>query len=520
MAALDQAVVLEFMRTRLEGYAVAQFPDFRPGRHHRLLASKLEDVEAGRIKRLCVLMAPRHGKSKLSSELFPSWYLGRDPKRRILSLSYGQDLADVFGRSVRNYLKTPTFQALFSNCTLADDSNSIKRFNVAAGGGYATIGVGGATTGRGADLLLLDDLIKDREQADSPVYRENLIDWYRSVARTRLQPGGSIVVVQTRWGTTDFIAWLLSETAHENWEVISLPAIALDNDPLGRVPGEALWPEAYPVGVLEETRQTLGSRDWNALYQQCPLSDADVIFQQKWLQFYDQMPDLSIFAHSNYQWHPGLPHPPTPANRIVHSWDLTFGGTSAGSSWVVGQVWGIRGKDKFLLHMVREQMGFSDTLAAIREMNERHPASEILIENKANGAAVVDVLKSEIGHKLRPIEVGTSKVDRAYSVIPQFERGEVWLPNPKLYDWVNPLLIEMQSFPKSVSDDAIDAMTQLLGWEDRRQRTQEQRYQMPAVFSYCSLTGRLLYRSDEPQKPKTRPEPLTPYQAWKQRQQQ
>jgi predicted phage terminase large subunit-like protein len=377
--------------------------------------------------------------------LFPSWYLGRNPKRRILSLSYGQDLADVFGRSVRNYLKNPTFGALFPECKLAADSNSIKRFNVGSGGGgYATIGVGGATTGRGADLLLMDDLIKDREQADSPVYRENLIDWYKSVARTRLQPDGAIVLVQTRWGTTDFVAWLLSETAHEGWEVISLPAQALENDPLGRQPGEALWPEAYPLSALEEIKQTLGSRDWNALYQQCPLTDADIIFHPKWLQFYNVPPQLRE------------------CERIVHSWDLSFGGTSAGSSWVVGQVWGIKESNKYLLHMVREQMGFADTLASIRLMDELYEADEILIENKANGPATIETLKDEIGYKLKSVEPGGSKSDRAYAVVPQFERGEVWLPKPKEHEWVKPLLTEMQSFPKSVTDDCVDAMTQVL----------------------------------------------------------
>ncbi len=348
----------------------------------------------------------------------------------------------MFGRNVRNYLKNPTFQALFPDCTLAGDSNSIKRFNTTAGGGYATIGVGGATTGRGADLLLMDDLIKDREQADSPVYRENLIDWYKSVARTRLQPGGSIVLVQTRWGTSDFVAWLLSETAHENWEVISLPAIAVENDVLGRLPGEALWPEAYPLPVLEEIQQTLGSRDWNALYQQCPLAESDVIFQSKWLQFYDYAPATSF---------------------ISHSWDLSFGGTSAGSSWVIGQVWGVNYKSKYLLYMVREQIGFSQTLEAIRDLDRLYPANEILIEYKANGPAVVETLIQEVGHKLKPIDPGvSSKSDRAYAVGPQFERGEVWLPDPKRYEWVKPLLMEMQSFPKSVTDDCVDAMTQVL----------------------------------------------------------
>jgi predicted phage terminase large subunit-like protein len=441
----NQEFVLRCMRETLEGYSIAQFPDFKPGRHHKLLASKLEDVAAGRIKRLCVLMAPRHGKSKLSSELFPSWYLGHNPNKRILSLSYGQDLADVFGRSVRNYMRTPTYGALFPECQLSSDSNSIKRFNTTAGGGYATIGVGGATTGRGADLLIMDDLIKDREQADSPVYREGLIDWYRSVARTRLQPGGSIVLVQTRWGTTDFVAWLLSETSHENWEVISLPAIALDNDPLGRLPGEALWPESYPLSVLEETRLTLGSRDWNALYQQCPLSDADVIFSPSWLQFYDQ--------------------PPKP-DCIIQSWDLSFGGQNAGSSWVVGQTWGMveRGnsRHKYLLQMTRDQLGFSDTLRSIKEMDLCFSPEKILIENKACGPAVIETLSKEIGHRLTAVEPQGGKSDRAYAVVPQFERGEVWFPDPKLHPWVKPLLTEMESFPKSVTDDCVDAMTQAL----------------------------------------------------------
>lgn len=462
-SAIDQNAVLQFMRGNLQGYAIAQFPEFRPGRHHKLLASKLEDVEAGRIKRLAVLMAPRHGKSKLSSELFPSWYLGRNPSRRILSLSYGQDLADVFGRSVRNYLKAPTFAALFPECKLAADSSSIKRFNTSGGGGYATIGVGGATTGRGADLLLMDDLIKDREQADSPVYRESLIDWYRSVARTRLQPNGSIVLVQTRWGTTDFVAWLLSETAHENWEVISLPAIALENDPLGRMLGEALWPEAYPVPVLEETRATLGSRDWNALYQQCPLSDADVIFQPKWLQFY------------------------TPRNvkfdQIIHSWDLSFGGTSAGSSWVVGQVWGLIGKHKYLLHMTREQMGFSATLAAIRAMDSKYRANKILIEAAANGTAVLEVLRVEIGARLIAVRPDGGKADRAYAVVPQFERGEVWLPEPDTSTWVKPLLKEMEAFPQSNSDDCIDSMTQALRWMDKFFRNMHRYVPAPVSFT-------------------------------------
>lgn len=445
-AIADHDAVINFLRGNLLGYCAAIFPEFRPGRHHKLLASKLEEVEAGRLKRLCITMAPRHGKSKLATELFPTWYLGRDPKRRVLSLSYGQDLADVFGRSVRNYLKAPTFAALFPDCKLSSDSNSVKRFNLVPGGSYATIGVGGATTGRGADLLVLDDLIKDREQADSPVYRENLIDWYKSVARTRLQPEGAIALVQTRWGTTDFVSWLLQETKHEGWEVISLPAIALENDPLGRQPGEALWTEAYPLPVLEEIRATLGSRDWNALYQQCPLADADVIFAEKWLQFYDFLP-WSEFP------------------QVIHSWDLSFGGTGVSSSWVVGQVWVYNSDNRhcYLLAMLREQLGFLETISAIRELNRKYPANKILIEDKANGPAVVECLRNEIPYLEAMMPKG-GKEDRAYACCPMFERGEVFFPNPDRHPWVQPLLGEMQSFPQSVTDDCVDAMTQALGY--------------------------------------------------------
>ena len=156
----------------------------------------------------------------------------------------------------------------------------------------------------------------------------------------------------------------------------------------------------------------------------------------------------------------------------MRSYRPQLGFKFAGSSWVVGQVWGIKESDKYLLHMVREQMGFADTLASIRLMDKLFEADEILIENKANGPATIETLKDEIGYKLKAVEPGGSKSDRAYAVVPQFERGEVWLPEPKRYEWVKPLLTEVQSFPKSVTDDCVDAMTQVLvaqksyvGWE-------------------------------------------------------
>lgn len=441
---MDNAAVLEFLRSNLAGYATAIFPEFKPARHHKLLAQKLEDVAAGKIKRLLVFMPPRHGKSKLASEIFPAWYLGQNPTKRILALSYGQDLADVFGRSVRNNIKCSSHKALFPECQLSNDSNSVRRFGLTSGGSYAAIGVGGATTGRGADLLLLDDLTKDREQADSATYRENLIDWYRSVARTRLQNNGAIVLVQTRWGVTDFPQWLIAETAHEGWEIVTLPAIAVENDQLGRKPGEALWPEQYSAEDLAQVQATLGARDWQSLYQQCPVSDADVIFEQKWIQHYSE----------------------PPANcEIYQSWDLSFGGGAVGASWVVGQVWGVHGRHKYLLDMSRQQLGFSDTIEAIHRLAQKWPHTRrVFIENKANGAAAIDTLMRDPGFRwtVSPVNPIGGKEDRAFRVVPQFERGEVFLPNPQQHPWVKPLLTELELFPKSASDDCVDAMTQAL----------------------------------------------------------
>lgn len=478
----DQGAVVQFFRDNLLGYCASQFAEFKPGEHHKLIASKLEQVEAGKLKRLCVLMAPRHGKSKLGTELYPSWFLGRDPKRRVLSLSYGQDLADVFGRSVRNYMRSPTYAALFPNCQLASDSSSTRRFNTTAGGSYASIGVGGPTTGRGADLLIMDDLIKDREQADSTTYRGNLIDWYKSVARTRLQPGGAIVLIQTKWGTNDFVSWLLSETSHENWEVISLPALALSNDPLNRKPGEALWPASYPLEALSQIRETLGSRDWQALYQQCPLADSDVIIRQEWLRFYSESP----FSRSLAATMLGAPDVEL---EIIASWDLSFGGKGAGSSFVCGQVWLRNPQTEFcyLIHQYREQAGFVETLDAIAEINDRFKPTTTLIENKASGPGAIDTLRERIPN-LRAIEVSASKSDRVYKIVSMFERGEVWLPDVKSYPWVKPLLTEIESFPMANTDDCVDALSQALGYF-------QQRYQSNRWLSAYSMQDGSFYKA-------------------------
>ena len=248
-------------------YAKFQMPDYQTPQHIQLLADKLEAVERDEVKRLAIFMPPRHGKSQLTSQFFPAWFLGRNPDKYVIATTYAQDLADDFGRSVRNQIQDEDFQNIFENCNLSRDSSSVRRFHTTGGGVYYAVGAGGAITGRGAHLLLIDDPIKGREDADSEAMRSNLTDWYRSTAYSRLQPGGAIILIQTRWHEDDLAGWILRETTHEPWEIVELPAI-LDEKAskiLKRPKGEALWPQAYSKDRLDEIRKTAGSREWYSL---------------------------------------------------------------------------------------------------------------------------------------------------------------------------------------------------------------------------------------------------------------
>jgi hypothetical protein len=201
--------VLALARADLACYAMAQFLSFELAAHHRVIVDKLEAVERGEIQRLMIFMPPRHGKSLLATQMFPAWYLGRHPDRSVISASYGQDLADDFGRKVGNLISSPIHRTVFPTCRLAGAAASMRRFNTLAGGSYYAVGRGGPITGRGAHLLILDDLLKDREEAQSETVRRNLYEWYAHVAYTRLQPGAAIVLIQTRWHEDDLAGRLL-----------------------------------------------------------------------------------------------------------------------------------------------------------------------------------------------------------------------------------------------------------------------------------------------------------------------
>lgn len=269
-------------------------PSYKAAPHHVLIAEKLEAVERGDIKRLMICMPPRHGKSELASRRFPSFFMGRNAGKQIIAASYNSDLANDFGREVRNIVDSPEFRVLFDT-TLAPDSKAANRWHTDKGGMYVAAGVGTAITGRGADILLIDDPFKDRQEADSEITRQRVWDWYTSTAYTRLMPGGAIVVINTRWHDDDLSGRLLDEQGKggDAWEVLSLPAINNSD--------EALWPGWYPLSRLEQIRSVLPARDWNALYQQNPIPDDGDYFKSDWFGEYEELPkNLRVYGASDY----------------------------------------------------------------------------------------------------------------------------------------------------------------------------------------------------------------------------
>lgn len=249
-------------------------PDYTPAPHHRLICEALEAIERGETDRLAIFCPPRHGKSEIASRRFPAWYIGRNPTRQIICASYSAELATDFGRDVRNIVGSKEFGALFP-VSLSADSQAADRWHTSDGGMYVAAGIGGSLTGRGAHAALIDDPVKDQQDADSETIRERTWNWYVSVLRTRLMPQGAIVLIQTRWNDDDLAGRILNSKEAARWHVIELPALK---------DGQALWPESYPVEELESIR-ALDERKFSALYQQQPQPDEGTYFKREWFPF-------------------------------------------------------------------------------------------------------------------------------------------------------------------------------------------------------------------------------------------
>ena len=418
-------------------------PDYVVARHHELMSGLLEDVERGEIKRLMIFLPPRHGKSELSTRRFPAWYLGRNPKKQVICASYNDDFAKDFGREVRDIVGDPLYGAIFGDVTLKSDSKAADRWNTNHGGAYLSAGIGGGITGRGADLGLIDDPVKDRKMAESETFRNDVWNWYRAAFYTRLMPGAAIVLTLTRWHEDDLAGRLLREQKEGGdwWQVINLPAIAEGGDLLGREEGAALWPEWYPLETLEQIRRVQGSYEWNALYQQRPVAEKGNIFKRGWWRRYREVPEKFDVK--------------------IHSWDTAFK-DRADSSYSVCTLWGLVDGEIYLVDRFKGKLEFPDLKRAASSMAYRDKVDAVLIEDRASGQSLIQELRRESNLNVIGIKVDRDKVARAYAATPLIEGGRVSLP--EWGAWVDDYVDCMAAFPMGESDDDVDSTTQALNY--------------------------------------------------------
>lgn len=478
----------EIARNSLLDFTTYTMPDYEVNWHHKVMCEYLDKFARLEIKRLMIFAPPRYGKSEIVSRRLPAYILGRNPDAPIITASYGADLARRMNRDVQRIIDSDAYRLVFPETrlngknikTIADGSwlrNSEEFEVVEYNGYYRGAGVGGAITGMGMKWGIIDDPFKNRQDANSATIRQGVWEWYTSTFRTRLAPGGGILITVTRWHENGLEARLLDLAKNnpkaDQWVVLSFPAIAEDPvaeyDP--REVGQPLWPGRYSPDELEATRIASGSYDWDSLYQQNPTPTSGGIFKRH---------------HWRY-WKPRgsnlLPVPVrTPEGEIVQieavdlpdsfddmlqSWDCTFKDNST-SDFVAGQVWGKKQANKYLLDYKKERMDIIGTMAAIQYMAAKWPRAHAkLIEDKANGPAVIQMLRPKIDG-LIAVEPNGGKVVRANAAAPSVESGNVYLPHPSLYGWVDEFIASCAGFPNAAHDDDVDAFTQAMNrWQGR-----------------------------------------------------
>jgi len=330
------------------------------------------------------------------------------------------------------------------NVSISKQKSSMTNFDIEGHrGGMLSIGIGSGATGHGADLLLLDDPVKNKEEAESQAYRDRVWGEWQNTFRTRLHPGASVILIMTRWHADDLAGRLLNPEYGEvdDWRIINIPAIAEENDLLGRQPGEPYWPEhGFDLKWAEDTKNAVGTQTWNALYQQRPAPAEGAMIKREWFKFYEEVP--------------------TNFDLLLQSWDLSFK-DSVGSDFVSGMVMGNVGANIYLLPDTSYgRMDFPTTLDAIRKLTARNPKAHLkLIEDKANGPAVIAMLRKEI-RGIIPVTPKGSKVARVSAVSPLMEAGNVFLPSPKICSWVEDFIEECAAFPNGTHDDRVDSLSQ------------------------------------------------------------
>jgi predicted phage terminase large subunit-like protein len=413
------------------------WPDFIEGAHHRHVAKKFNDLANGRISRLIVNMPPRHTKSEFASYLLPSWMVGRNPKLKIIQATHTGELAIKFGRKAKHLIDSEEYHKIFDT-RLMEDSKAAGRWETAQGGEYFAAGVGGAITGRGADLLIIDDPHSEQD-ALSPSSMESAYEWYTSGPRQRLQPGGKIILVMTRWSTKDLTAMLLKnqkEVKGDQWEVIEFPAILDDGAPV--------WPEYWNQEELDKVKATLPVQKWNAQWMQAPTSEEGAIIKREWWRKWtsDKIP---------------------PLRHVIQSYDTAFL-KSETADYSAITTWGIffpsedKGAQLLLLDAVKGRYEFPELRRKALQLYKYWEPETVLVEAKASGLPLT--------HELRKMDIpvtnftpsrGNDKHVRVNSVAPLFESGVVWAPEQKFSEEV---IEECAAFPHGDHDDLVDSMTQ------------------------------------------------------------
>jgi len=417
------------------------WPEFIEGSHHRHIAQKFDDLASGKINRLIVNMPPRHTKSEFASYLLPAWMVGRNPKLKIIQVTHTGELAIRFGRKAKHLIDSDEYRKIFET-TLQEDSKAAGRWETAQGGEYFAAGVGGAITGRGADLLIIDDPHSEQDALSSTAL-ESAYDWYTSGPRQRLQPGGKIVCVMTRWSTKDLTGMLLAhqkEAKSDQWDVVEFPAI-MDHGPGKQKP---VWPEYWKLDELEKVKATLPVGKWNAQWMQKPTSEEGALIKREWWRRWKQ------------DWIPKLYH-------VIQSYDTAFlkketADYSAITTWGVFYPDNDSKPNLMLLDAIKERLEFPDLRRRALEQYKYWKPETVIVEAKASGLPLT--------YELRQMNIpvvnftpsrGNDKHMRVNSVAPLFESGMIWAPEQNFADEV---IEECAAFPHGDHDDLVDSMTQ------------------------------------------------------------
>jgi len=412
------------------------WPEFIEGSHHRHVAKKFNKLAKGEIKRLIVNMPPRHTKSEFASYLLPAWMVGRNPKLKIIQATHTGELAIRFGRKAKNLIDSEEYSKIFKT-RLQEDSKAAGRWETAQGGEYFAAGVGGAITGRGADLLIIDDPHSEQD-AMSETSMENAYEWYTSGPRQRLQPGASIVLVMTRWSTKDLTGLLLAnqkEVKSDQWEVVEFPAL-MDHGPV--------WPEYWGVEELEKVKATLPVAKWNAQWMQNPTSEEGALIKREWWRKYrsERIPAL---------------------HHVIQSYDTAFmkketADFSAITTWGVFYPTEDSGANLILLDSIKGRYEFPELRRKALEQYKYWQPESVLIEAKASGLPLTyELRKMDIPVMNFTPSRGNDKHVRVNSVAPLFESGMIWAPE---FKFAEDVIEECAAFPYGDHDDLVDSMTQ------------------------------------------------------------